>query len=186
MLIVGLGNPGQEYINSRHNIGYTMIEHIAAYYNLKFYNIPKYKSELAKGVFSNQRVIFIKPTTYMNLSGKAVSLVKNFYKLQNHNIIVIHDDLDLAIGTVRLKIGGGDGGHNGLKSITNIIGNEYLRIRIGIGRPPEYHLSVASYVLSDFSLIELETLNPIFKKITENFKLIICQKINEFISTIKN
>lgn len=186
MLVVGLGNPGKEYANSRHNVGYIVLEQIALYNNLSFSKSTKYKSDIAKILLLGKKIIFIKPLTYMNLSGTAVCLIKDFYKLQNYDIIVIHDDIDLPLGIVKLKVGGGSGGHNGLKSISSAIGDSYLRIKIGIGRPIAEHLSVASYVLSDFLVAELTVLYSITRKIAENFELVIQKQFSEFMFKIKN
>lgn len=185
MLVVGLGNPGKEYANSRHNVGYIVLEQIALYNNLSFSRSTKYKSDIAKILLLGKKIIFIKPLTYMNLSGTAVCLIKDFYKLQNYDIIVIHDDIDLPLGIVKLKVGGGSGGHNGLKSISSAIGDSYLRIKIGIGRPVSY-LSVASYVLSDFLVTELTVLYSIARKIAENFELAVQKQFSEFMFKIKN
>lgn len=185
MLVVGLGNPGKEYANSRHNVGYIVLEQIALYNNLSFSKSTKYKSDFAKILLLGKKIIFIKPLTYMNLSGTAVCLIKDFYKLQNYDIIVIHDDIDLPLGIVKLKVGGGSGGHNGLKSISSAIGDSYLRIKIGIGRPIS-HLSVASYVLSDFLVTELTVLYSIARKIAENFELVVQKQFSEFMFKIKN
>ncbi|KJV55450.1 peptidyl-tRNA hydrolase [Orientia chuto str. Dubai] len=186
MLIVGLGNPGREYANSRHNAGYIILDQIAFHNNFIFNKSTKYRSEIIKISLLGQKIILIKPLTYMNLSGIAVLLVKDFYKLQNHDIIVIHDDIDLPLGSVKLKVGGSSGGHNGLKSISNAIGESYLRIKIGIGRPISDHLSVAGYVLSDFPATELTILYPIAKKIAKNFELLVQKQLSKFMLKIKN
>jgi PTH1 family peptidyl-tRNA hydrolase len=155
-LIVGLGNVGEKYKNTRHNIGFIFIDKIVT--NLDYLKIekPLFKGEL----FKSGNFLFLKPSTYMNLSGESVKSVKNFYKIDNKNIIVIHDDLDLKLGTLRFKKGGGNGGHNGLKSIDFHIGNDYHRIRIGIGRP-EHKDKVIDYVLGEFQNNELEQLQNV-------------------------
>lgn len=144
LLIVGLGNPGRQYTNNRHNIGFLILDSLAKEFNLSFSEDKKLVSELAQ----NSQIILCKPTTFMNLSGEAVQKVLHFYKLQD--FCVIHDDLDLPLEELRFKKGGGNGGHNGLKSIDSLCGSEYVRIRCGIGRP-ERKEQVASYVLSDFT-----------------------------------
>lgn len=144
LLIVGLGNPGRQYAQNRHNIGFLILDTLANHLNLSFCEDKKLQCDFAQ----NSQIILCKPTTFMNLSGESVYKVLHFYKLQN--FCVIHDDLDLALGELRFKKGGGNGGHNGLKSIDSLCGKEYIRIRCGIGRP-ERKEQVASYVLSDFS-----------------------------------
>ena len=151
-LICGLGNPGKKYLKTRHNIGFVLIEKLISNYN--FVNIKKdKKKELYKGYIGRQKCILIKPLTFMNLSGSIVLETLNFYKIKNSNLYVIHDDLDLKTAKIKIKIGGGNGGHNGLESIDNYIGKKYNRIRIGIDHPGNKDL-VTSYVLSKFSKIE--------------------------------
>jgi len=144
MLIVGLGNPGPNYETTRHNIGFMVIDELVSRYNAQKLSSSSFKGELFK--FSNH--FLLKPLTFMNLSGESILAVKNFYKIEK--VVVIHDDLDLPFGTLRFKHGGGHGGHNGLKSADEKISREYIRIRMGIGKP-EHKGEVASYVLSDFN-----------------------------------
>jgi PTH1 family peptidyl-tRNA hydrolase len=150
MLIVGLGNPGADYEKTRHNIGFMVIDELIARHNASKLSSSSLEGELYK--FQNSSVslenhFLLKPLTYMNLSGNSVAKVKNFYKIED--VVVIHDDLDLPFGALRFKKGGGHGGHNGLKSIDSMIGKEYTRVRMGIGKP-EHKGEVASYVLSGF------------------------------------
>ena len=152
-LIVGLGNIGKEYEKTRHNIGFIIIDKILSNLNHSQINKPQFKGNL----FKSGDFLFLKPSTYMNLSGESVSAVKNFYKIENDDIIVIHDDLDLKLGALKFKKGGGAGGHNGLKSLDSHIGNDYYRIRIGIGRPEEKD-KVVDFVLGKFREEELEKL----------------------------
>lgn len=161
-LIVGLGNPGPKYKNNRHNIGFMVVDYLINSLNPTPINKKEFKGELYK----SKDILLLKPSTYMNLSGESVFAVKNFYKIKNSNIIVIHDDLDLPFGAVRFKIGGSSGGHNGLKSIDKFIGNDYIRVRVGIGRPKEKSL-VVNYVLSDFSQEEKKYLNELIKHVAE-------------------
>jgi PTH1 family peptidyl-tRNA hydrolase len=144
MLIVGLGNPGPNYEKTRHNIGFMVIDALKARTNASKLNSSSFKGELFK--FSEH--FLLKPMTYMNLSGESIVAVKNFYKIQT--VVVIHDDLDLPFGTLRFKSGGGHGGHNGLRSTDAKISADYIRVRMGIGKP-EHKGEVASYVLSDFN-----------------------------------
>jgi len=152
MLIVGLGNPGPAYTGNRHNIGFMVIDELIRKYNAQKLSFSSFNGELFK--FSNH--FLLKPLTYMNLSGNSIQAVKKFYKIDE--VVVIHDDLDLPFGTLRFKKGGGHGGHNGLKSADQMIGREYARVRMGIGKP-EHKGEVASYVLSDFSQKESEHLS---------------------------
>jgi peptidyl-tRNA hydrolase, PTH1 family len=144
MLIVGLGNPGPEYKNTRHNIGFMVIDELVKRQNAQKISSSAFQALAYK--FSNH--FLLKPLTFMNLSGNAIVTVKNFYKIDD--VVVIHDDLDLEFGTLRFKLGGGHGGHNGLRSTDERITQNYIRVRMGIGRP-EHKGEVASYVLSDFN-----------------------------------
>ncbi len=147
MLIVGLGNPGADYAKTRHNIGFMVVDEFIKRKNALKLSSSGFNGDLFK--FSNH--FLLKPLTFMNLSGSSVALVKNYYKIDA--VAVIHDDLDLPFGTVRFKIGGGHGGHNGLKSTDEKISNQYIRVRIGIGKP-EHKGEVASFVLSNFNADE--------------------------------
>ncbi len=144
MLIVGLGNPGPDYEKTRHNIGFMVIDELISRHNATKLSSSGFKGEL----FKFQDHFLLKPLTYMNLSGESIQKVKNFYKIEN--VVVIHDDLDLPFGTLRFKFGGGHGGHNGLKSTDEKISKEYIRVRMGIGKP-EHKSEVSSYVLGKFS-----------------------------------
>ncbi|CAM3541831.1 MAG: aminoacyl-tRNA hydrolase [Aliarcobacter sp.] len=155
-LIVGLGNIGEKYQFTRHNIGFMVIDEITKNLSTSNINNPNFQSTLLKSGYN----LFAKPTTYMNNSGVAVHAIKEYYKIDLENIIVIHDDLDLPFGTVKFKIGGGHGGHNGLRSLDSHIGKDYVRVRIGIGKPKE-KLDVANYVLSNFSKEEMKLLQDI-------------------------
>jgi peptidyl-tRNA hydrolase, PTH1 family len=134
-LIVGLGNPGGEYEKSRHNVGFWLLDEWATKTRASFSKEERFQALLAKG---STGMYGLKPTTYMNLSGRSVAAFVKYYKLNPNQILVVHDDLDLPVGSVRLKQGGGHGGHNGLRSITQELGTDgYRRVRLGIGRPPE-------------------------------------------------
>ncbi len=145
-LFVGLGNPGSRYENNRHNIGFKVIDKLVDHFGARDISKTAFCGQLSKA----DQLLFLKPTTFMNLSGKSLQAVQNFYKVDIDDIIVIHDDLDLLFGSVRFKKGGGHGGHNGLKSIDEMISREYIRLRMGIGKP-EYKSQVADYVLNDFT-----------------------------------
>lgn len=157
-LIAGLGNIGKEYENTRHNIGFMLIDLILKDGGYSDVSSAKFQGELYK----NGSLLLLKPSTYMNSSGKSLKAVNDFYK-PNH-IIVIHDDLDIAFGAMRFKNGGSSGGHNGIKSIDSLIGNNYDRVRIGIGRSDK---SVIDYVLGKFDSSELEKLDGILSHAKE-------------------
>ena len=160
ILVVGLGNPGAEYVNTRHNVGFMAVDALAG-------ADATWKKEKNALVFATtidgRRVIFVKPQTYMNNSGGAVLALMMFYKVPLENIIVIHDDMDLKIGDVREKIGGGSAGHNGIKSIDANIGRDYKRVRIGIGHPRDFDLPMepADWVLGRFGPLQIATINNV-------------------------
>ncbi len=150
IMIIGLGNPGKEYVLTRHNVGFLAVKYLAG-------ADATWKSEhdamTTRATIDGHKVIFVRPMTYMNLSGVAVGALMRFYKIPVENIIVIHDDMDLKIGDVREKVGGSSAGHNGIKSIDAAIGPDYRRIRIGIGHPRDFEskMDPADWVLAQFS-----------------------------------
>lgn len=180
ILITGLGNIGEEYKNTRHNIGFMVLDALA-----KTYEFPEWKEKnkylYSKKVINGKEIILQKPTTYMNLSGEAIQSITSLYKILPEDIIVIHDDLDIKIGEMRTKQGGGNGGHNGLKNIDSHIGTNYYRIRIGISHPRDVNpkQDVASYVLSKFNKEEKEKIDEIIKIIEENFESILNKDFNK-------
>ena len=155
-LIVGLGNIGDKYELTRHNVGFLVIDEMTKNLTTSNINNSNFHSTLLKSGYN----LFSKPTTYMNNSGLAVHAIMDYYKIDLEDIIVIHDDLDLPFGAVKFKIGGGHGGHNGLRSLDSHIGKDYIRVRIGIGKPKDKS-DVANYVLSNFSKEELNKLQDI-------------------------
>lgn len=148
-LLVGLGNLGINYINNRHNVGFMAIDYISESHKFPMFK-EKFKGLVSKGEINNSPVILLKPQTYMNLSGESILKATSFYKIPPEKITIIHDDIDLPVGKIKIKIGGGNAGHNGLKSIDKVLGNNYRRIRIGVSRPQNQQ-SVSDYVLSNFS-----------------------------------
>ncbi|MGH3647061.1 MAG: aminoacyl-tRNA hydrolase [Micromonosporaceae bacterium] len=154
-LVVGLGNPGPAYAGNRHNVGYLIADLLAERVGGRFKRHNKVHAEVCEGRLGapglgSQRVVLAKPLSYMNLSGGPVSGLAGFYKIPPERVVVAHDELDLPYGVLRLKVGGGEGGHNGLKSISKSLGTrDYLRVRFGIGRPPG-RKDPADYVLEDF------------------------------------
>ena len=169
-LICGLGNPGIKFYNTRHNIGFKLADKIVSHYNISKIKEDKSK-ELYSGEISGVKIFVLKPLTFMNLSGKVVLETANFFKIVRDNIFVIHDDLDLKLGKIRIKKGGGNGGHNGLESIDEYLGKEYNRIRIGIDHPGHKDL-VSNYVLNNFLKNEDEIIDKKLNKIKEKFNLI--------------
>ena len=164
LLIVGLGNPGNEYNNTRHNVGFMAIDSIAP----KDANWKKEKNALTTRVeIDGINVILVKPQTFMNNSGDAVGPLMTFYKIPLENIVVIHDDMDLKLGNMREKVGGSSAGHNGIKSIDNAIGNEYRRIRIGIGHPRDFEsmINPADWVLGKFDAEQLKQIKSVIESI---------------------
>ena len=162
-LIVGLGNFEDKYLFTRHNVGFMMVDYFVRLNNQTFKVEKKLKSAVVKFKFHDEDVIFIKPLTYMNLSGEAVIAVMNFYKIDIKDIFVIYDDISLDLGKVRLRSSGADGGHNGIKSIIQCIGSkEFDRLKIGIG--PQPNIPSEAYVLQNFSKDELEKLKEVLTK----------------------
>lgn len=152
-LIVGLGNPGAEYADTRHNVGFMVADGVQAAFGLPSF-AKKCKGLVSKGRVAGEDVVVLKPQTYMNLSGESVQAAVAFYKLKAADVLVIHDELDIAVGLLKFKVGGGDAGHNGLKSISQMLGTpDYARLRFGIGRPV-HKAQVADYVLEDFGAEE--------------------------------
>ena len=168
--VSGLGNPGKKYKNTRHNIGFELLDSIIDKYNCKLNKKDKSK-EIFKGFIAKESCLFCKPLTYMNLSGSVIGKIINFYKIPKSKILIIHDDLDLVVGKVKIKTGGGNGGHNGLSSIDNAIGKNYKRLRIGIGHPGSKEL-VSSYVLEKFNKNDKKIIDKIIKSLTQKFALI--------------
>ncbi|MFI7704527.1 aminoacyl-tRNA hydrolase [Nonomuraea sp. NPDC049480] len=152
-LIAGLGNPGPEYAGNRHNAGFMVLDELAARAGGRF-KAHKSRAEVCE----TRAAILAKPLTYMNLSGGPVKALSDFYKIGPERLIVVHDELDIPYGALRAKLGGGDNGHNGLKSITKVLATrDYLRVRFGIGRPPG-RMDAASFVLRDFATMERKDL----------------------------
>ncbi len=170
-LIVGLGNPGQQYAANRHNVGAMAVDAIAREHQFPPFR-SKFKGLFADGRIGKDRVLLLKPQTYMNHSGDAVQAAAAFYKLSPQDITVIHDELDLAPGKVRIRTGGGNGGHNGLRSIDPQIGRDYQRVRIGIGHPGS-KAQVNRHVLSDFHKADHEWLDPVLQTIGQNAQMLV-------------
>ncbi len=164
-LFVGLGNPGAKYAANRHNIGFMALDRIAAEHGFGAWQ-SKFQGEISQGRLGNEKVALLKPMTFMNLSGQAVGAALRFYQLEPADLVVFHDELDLAPGKLRLKQGGGHAGHNGLRSIHAHIGPDYARVRLGIGHPGHKD-RVAAYVLSDFAKSDQEWLDDLLRGISD-------------------
>lgn len=177
-LVAGLGNPGDKYKLTRHNIGFLVIDEIAKNLTTSQINNPNFKAIVSKA----SNTILAKPQTYMNLSGESILNIADYYNIPNENIIVIHDDIDLSFGTIKFKIGGGHGGHNGLKSIDANIDKDYIRVRIGVGKPQDKS-DVASYVLNNFNKEELNNLNDIISHVIKAIESIKKEPLEKVKST---
>ncbi|HIQ27502.1 MAG TPA: aminoacyl-tRNA hydrolase [Sulfurovum sp.] len=177
-LFVGLGNPGSQYEETRHNIGFKIIDKLVNDFGARDISKTSFHGKL----YRSSNILFLKPTTFMNLSGKSVQPVKQFFKVELEDIIVIHDDIDLPFGAVRFKRGGGHGGHNGLRSLDAHITKEYLRVRIGVGKP-EHKSQVADYVLHNFSSDERVILDQLITHVSDACKLLLVEDLNVVKST---
>lgn len=179
-LHVGLGNPGGSYAGSRHNVGFMVVDAVAHRGSLSgvggsgsvAFRKTSSLVEMASVSVGRYKIILAKPLTYMNLSGRAVRFLVDFYKLKSEDLCVFHDDIDLEFGRIKIKRGGGNGGHNGLRSIDDLVGRDYWRVRIGIGRP-EGRGDVTSYVLHEFREDEMIGIQQIAQKISENIAMLL-------------
>jgi peptidyl-tRNA hydrolase, PTH1 family len=178
LLFVGLGNPGPKHAGNRHNIGFMAVQAIARRYELSPWR-RRFQGVAVEGNIANERILLLLPGTYMNESGRAVGEAANFYKLDTGSIVVFHDEVDLAPAKVRVKVGGGVAGHNGLRSITAHIGNEYKRVRIGIGKPDVKEL-VPMHVLGDFAKSEWAWVEALCDVMAENAPLLVKDKDSSF------
>ncbi|PQO23194.1 aminoacyl-tRNA hydrolase [Rhodobacteraceae bacterium WD3A24] len=164
-LFVGLGNPGAKYARNRHNIGFMAVERVAEDHGFGAWR-AKFQGKLSEGRLGAEKVLLLKPETYMNLSGNAVGAAVKFYKLDPTDVVVFHDELDLAPGKCRVKQGGGHAGHNGLRSIHAAIGPHFERVRLGIGHPGDKKL-VTNYVLQDFAKADAEWLDDLLRGVSD-------------------
>jgi peptidyl-tRNA hydrolase, PTH1 family len=178
LLFVGLGNPGPKHAGNRHNIGFMAVQAIARRHELSPWR-RRFQGVAVEGNIANERILLLLPGTYMNESGRAVGEAANFYKLDTGSIVVFHDEVDLAPAKVRVKVGGGVAGHNGLRSITAHIGNEYKRVRIGIGKPDVKEL-VPMHVLGDFAKSEWAWVEALCDVMAENAPLLVEDRDSSF------
>ena len=178
LLFVGLGNPGARYAGNRHNVGFMAVEAIAKAHRFGPFR-RKYQGVAVEGEIARERVLLLLPGTFMNESGRAVAKAARFYKIALPNIVVFHDEVDLAPAKVRVKVGGGVAGHNGLRSITAHVGNEYKRVRIGVGKPTVKEL-VPTHVLSDFAKSERPWVEALCEIMADNAGLLAEGKDSSF------
>jgi peptidyl-tRNA hydrolase, PTH1 family len=178
LLLVGLGNPGARYSGNRHNIGFMAVEAIASRYGFRPWR-EQFSGVISRGKIGTQDVMLLQPYTLMNDSGRAVAEAKHFFKLSLSDITVFHDEIDLPFGKVRIKSGGGIAGHNGLRSISEHIGNDYRRVRIGVGHPGDKSL-VHHYVLSNFAKIERTWLETLMLILADNVELLVSGEVASY------
>jgi PTH1 family peptidyl-tRNA hydrolase len=178
-LVVGLGNPGKEYAGNRHNVGFLVADLLAARVGARFGRSKRAHADVAEGRlgFGGPRLILVKPLTYMNLSGAPVVQLAQFFKVPVENVLAVHDELDVPYGQVKVKRGGGEGGHNGLRSMSKSLGSkEYARVRFGIGRPPGRQ-DPADYVLSDFGGAERKELEFLVDRAADVVEAVVLEGV---------
>ncbi len=181
-LFVGLGNPDTKYEKNRHNVGFMVIDALAANNHAPKWS-KKFQGEVTEITLEGEKVLLLKPQTYMNLSGKSVQAAMAFYKLKPEDITVFHDELDIAVGEIRTKTGGGHAGHNGLRDIDAQIGKNYHRVRIGIDHPGHKD-AVSGYVLHDFSKAEREQIDTLIDGIIHHISLLVSGNDAEFMNKV--
>lgn len=176
-IIVGLGNPGDKYKYTKHNVGFITLDHLASKHNIAVSRI-KHKAVLGEGMIHGEKVVLVKPQTYMNASGESVMDIMHWYKVERSSLIVIYDDVDLPVGKVRIRPAGSSGSHNGMKSIIYLLNaDDFPRIRIGIGKQPDY-MDLGDYVLSKFTDEEIPEIENAVKKASLAAEEIINSGIN--------
>jgi peptidyl-tRNA hydrolase, PTH1 family len=182
LLVVGLGNPGPKYQANRHNIGFMAVDAIARRHGFGPFR-SRFQGEIAEGVVDGVRVLVLKPMTFMNESGRSVAAAARFFKIPVETIVVLHDELDLAGGKIRVKDGGGHAGHNGLRSLHAHLGAEYRRVRLGIGHPGDKN-RVVGYVLEDFAKADAAWLDPLLDAVADNFPHLAKGDASAFMSKV--
>jgi len=184
ILVVGLGNPGSRYADTRHNIGFRVVDELANRAKVESWR-SRFSGDFVLTTLGSERLALLKPGTFMNVSGRSVRPASTFYKLEPESIVVVHDELDLPFGQIRLKVGGGDAGHNGLRSITSELGScDYVRLRFGIGHPAEdFRGSGADYVLQAFALAELAELSARIGAAADAVELVVRRGLTAAMNT---
>lgn len=176
-LIVGLGNPGKEYVGTKHNVGFEVLDKLAYDNNINI-NKAKFNALIGEGTIKNKKVALLKPLTYMNLSGESVKATMSWYKISNKDIIVIYDDISLNIGDIRIREKGSAGGHNGMKNIIYLLNtDEFIRVRVGIGNKPA-NWDLANYVLSRFSKDKIPNIIEGFTKAADAVEMILASGVS--------
>ncbi|UZD89609.1 aminoacyl-tRNA hydrolase [Cognatishimia activa] len=181
-LFVGLGNPGPKYAGNRHNIGFMALDRLAEDHGFAPWR-KKFQGQVSEGKFGGEKVVLLKPETFMNLSGQSVGEAMRFYKLESTDVTVFHDELDLAPGKCRVKSGGGHAGHNGLRSIHQHLGPHYDRVRLGIGHPGHKD-AVAGYVLRDFAKADQEWLDDLIRGISDGAPHLAADDAGKFMNAV--
>lgn len=171
LLVVGLGNPGSKYAGNRHNIGFMAVDEIVRRHGFSSWR-KKFQGEVSEGTLAGEKLLVLKPSTFMNESGRSVGEAMRFHNIDPSQLIVIYDELDLAEGKVRVKLGGGAAGHNGIRSLIAHCGPHFVRVRLGIGHPGEKNL-VYPHVLSDFAKADNQWLKPLIEGVADHFPLLI-------------
>ena len=182
LIIAGLGNPGGKYAGNRHNIGFMAADEIVRRHSFGPWK-TKHKAEISDGTLAGEKVLVVKPMTFMNESGQSIGEILRFYKEDISNLVVIYDELDLAPGKLRIKTGGGHGGHNGIKSIDAHCGKDYRRMRLGIGHPGSRE-KVTGHVLGDFAKADQEWLDLLLRSIADNADLLVGGKDANFMNKV--
>ena len=178
LLLAGLGNPGSRYVGNRHNIGFLAADAIHRRHSFGPWR-RRFQGETAEGQIAGERILLLKPMTFMNESGRSVAEAQNFFKIELGDVTVLHDEIDLAAAKVRVKTGGVNAGHNGLRSISAHCGNDYVRVRIGVGRP-ESKEQVHGHVLTDFAKDEYPWVDAVLEAISESVDLLVVRRPEEF------
>lgn len=182
LLIVGLGNPGKKYQSTRHNVGFMAVDEIAEKYEFSDYQ-KKFQGLFAQGEVNGANAIILKPQTYMNKSGSSVAEAAGFYKIPPENVIVLYDEIDLIPGKVRVKQGGGSGGHNGIRSMDAHIGNNYWRVRVGVGHPGDKDM-VTDYVLGKFTSQDKKVINNVIEAMAQALPLLADGAYEKFMTKV--
>ena len=181
-LIVGLGNPGTKYAGNRHNIGFMALDRIASDHGFSPWR-AKFQGQISEGRFGSDKVVLLKPETFMNLSGQSVGEAMRFHKLDPADVIVFHDEIDLAPAKVRVKTGGGHAGHNGLRSIHGHIGPDYDRVRLGVGHPGHKD-AVPGFVLRDFAKADQDWLDDVLRGISDGIERLVADESGKFLNAV--
>lgn len=186
LLFVGLGNPGVDYHYTRHNFGFLALDVLQEDYELSPWK-DKFKGLVSEGTIGSHKVLLLKPQTYMNLSGESVQAIIQFYKIPLSDVIVFHDDLDLDFETIRVKTGGGAGGHKGLLDIDKRLGQNYTRVRLGIGHPRRlgYSQDVSAYVLAPFSRQEMDKVGVLLESISHHVSVLLAGEKDQYSTLVR-